>query len=123
MAIYLHDKVKPNVPKKDIILDRIARNTEENARYTISRIKELKNDVFHRPIDILLMTSPYHIKRFSTNFQWLKINFLEYYINKIGYYITETKYKKDNWYLTEKGFKTYLSEYWKLHGGRVIGEF
>lgn len=44
-------------------------------------------------------------------------------IDEIFRVCSQASFMKTDWFLTQKGVTAYLTAYWKLYGGRVVGEF
>jgi hypothetical protein len=36
---------------------------------------------------------------------------------------TKPELEKDKWYTNPDGVTAYMTDYWKIYGGRVVGEF
>ncbi len=81
------------VPDSDIILERHAKNTVENAQYSSEIIVE--SEIAKRSVAIL--TTAFHIKRAKYLFK----NALPQYLALHSYFVNDRSTRRDNWWLTE----------------------
>ncbi|EME9804861.1 YdcF family protein [Vibrio alginolyticus] len=81
------------VPDSDIILERHAKNTVENAQYSSEIIVE--SEIAKRSVAIL--TTAFHIKRAKYLFK----NALPQYLELHSYFVNDRSTRRDNWWLTE----------------------
>ncbi|NOH67101.1 YdcF family protein [Vibrio rotiferianus] len=81
------------VPDSDIILERHAKNTVENAQYSSEIIVE--SEIAKRSVAIL--TTAFHIKRAKYLFK----NALPLYLELHSYFVNDRSTRRDNWWLTE----------------------
>ncbi len=81
------------VPDLDIILERHAKNTVENAQYSSEIIVE--SEIAKRSVAIL--TTAFHIKRAKYLFK----NALPQYLELHSYFVNDRSTRRDNWWLTE----------------------
>ncbi|MFD2178566.1 YdcF family protein [Veronia pacifica] len=81
------------VPDSDIILERYAKNTVENAQFSSKIIVE--SEIAKRSVAIL--TTAFHIKRAMHLFK----NALPQYLELHSYFVNDRSTRRDNWWLTE----------------------
>ncbi|MET2901103.1 YdcF family protein [Vibrio rotiferianus] len=81
------------VPDSDIILERHAKNTVENAQYSSEIIVE--SEIAKRSVAIL--TTAFHIKRAKYLFK----NALPQCLELHSYFVNDQSTRRDNWWLTE----------------------
>lgn len=122
MTIYLVDKeFEGLISRDDLILDVRARNTYDNIYYAFPKLRQ-DIDQDGNGVSILIVTSPYHLRR---SYLMAKHEFSSKssLINSIGRVGCYAEFMRRDWYKTEEGITAFFTEYWKLHGGRVTGEF
>jgi len=119
MAIYLRDVFSPKILPDRLIVDERPTNTRENIVMSQGVMEALRA---RRPLSIAIVTSPYHMRRAYLMCLAFKSNH-PHLIGEVFRVTAESAYLRDNWFKTQKGVGHYLSEYWKLHGGRVVGQF
>jgi hypothetical protein len=124
MAVYLVDK-RPDfgVCWADLIVDSRARCTHESVHFSRSALVEARSQQDH-PLSIMIVTSPYHLRR--ARLMWLKFQrenpdlVAELHRKASG---AKENLLPDRWYLDPQGVEAYMTECWKIHGGRATGEF
>lgn len=128
MLYYLNNILKVN--NRNIIIDENAKNTEENVIHSILQIKNIYI-LRERPINVAIITSPYHMRRSMLIFQYW-ISAIPKMIRHFICAPSDSIYNKNNWLglcdnnldtLKSDGLRLYIGEYFKLIGGRVTGEF
>jgi hypothetical protein len=121
MQIFLRDECDPPVIGEDLYLETFARDTKQNIFNSIQYISSRNTPTAK---SILIVTSPYHIKRCLLYAKQAQRDpSSEVSQVRIGAYCSKAKYARDNWFLSEAGFAIYFNEYWKIQGTRVIGDF
>lgn len=124
MAVYLID-LKPEfgISWNDLIIDPRPHCTLEHTLFSALTLRHLATQK-NRPLTVLIVTSPYHLRRTWLIFKWFAINHPNV-IGKIRCTMSETKQGlgKDEWFTNQAGIIAYMTEYWKIYGGRVTGEF
>jgi hypothetical protein len=124
MAVYLVDK-RPDlkVGWGNLMLETRAHCTIENV--LLSKRPLLSAALQRpRPLTIVIVTSTYHMRRAYLMMQAL----VRKHHNAIGTLRrvaadTRPELGKEVWFRNQRGIDTWLGEYWKIHGGRVTGEF
>ena len=115
---------------KNIILDNNSRNGMEAILHSINHIKNIYAKK-KTSVNVAIVTSPYFMRRLLLQFYHCSQLLADNVINFIPR-TAKSDYNKYNWLgLDEngiqdrdgKGIKVYINEYFKLIGGRVIGEF
>ncbi len=91
------------VSDSDIILERRAKNTLENAQYSAEIIVE--SDVAKRSVAIL--TTAFHIKRAKHLFKHALPQYLELH----SYFVNDRSTRRDNWWLTESAVSRVMHSY------------
>lgn len=92
--------IKAGVPEQNILIEERSVNTLENAAATAPIIKSLNADT------VILVTSPYHQRRASTNFREI----LGPDVNIINYSSKDSSWRKNNWWQSEYTTSLTLSE-------------
>ena len=129
MQIHLttDELTRENIPLTAIIRDKRgeAYDTYDNVKTMKKELKKRKQA--DRPLSIGIVTSPYHLLRTYLMFLKFKqddsIPSYRKYINEIYRFASKSKYTKVTWLQSDAGIRTVLSEWWKIHGGRLVGEF
>jgi hypothetical protein len=124
MAVYLIDLRRDlNIGWDDLVIEPRPHCTKENVTFSEQAFGELANQ-FSRPLKVLIVTSPYHLRR-----TWLMMkSFAQQHPNLVGAIKcmaapTKPELEKDKWYTNPDGVTAYMTDYWKIYGGRVVGEY
>ncbi len=122
MEIYLTDiEFSGLVENKNIYIDTKAEDTKENVELS-RRPFLIEKNAIGKPLDVVIVTSPYHMRRTFMLVQKLSEQNPDL-ISNIVRICSLAKFMKNDWFKSVDGVKSYLTAYWKLHGGRVVGEF
>jgi hypothetical protein len=122
LAIYLVDeRYKPAIDWPDLVVEERPRDTQENVQFSVKFLNTLRSET-KRPATLVIVSSPYHLRR--TYLEWM--HFRDEHPELVGdvkRVACSAKYIKGNWFKHLDGVKAYVGDFWKLHGGRVIGQF
>jgi transcriptional regulator with XRE-family HTH domain len=124
MAIYLIDQ-RPDfkIQWEDLIVDPRATSTIESVQLAERRLAG-EARLAQRPLTVLIVTSPYHLRRTELMLRRLALK-RPNIIGEIRTASSETRagIGKTEWHRHRDGVAAYLTEYWAIYGGRVAGEF
>ena len=89
--------IEAGIPKRLITVEEKSRDTKENAENTVKILHEL------RAKNVILVSSPYHLKRVKLNFE---------YVDDTIYYRTMPANDKlwHRWFLTKRGWAIAITE-------------
>ena len=116
--------------KNNIHIENRARNTRENIVHSIPILQDLARQK-GKKLRILLVTSPYHMRRFHCLVE-KGLSEFDTIVEKIGTIVSNSFFDREKWYLESElpnkfsddyGLTLHLQEYFKLIGGRATGEF
>lgn len=100
-ALVMQDiAVKNGVPASAIEIEEVSKNTQENADFTAKIIKEKG---YGR---IILVTSPYHQRRASIEFN----RALSGQVEIINYSAVDASWRRSRWWITPRGWYLTVSE-------------
>lgn len=114
----------------ELFIENRARNTKETALHIIPHLQDLYLKR-KRKLNIIITTSPYHVRRFLLMISSMLLPEYDEIINEIQCVVATTSYDRriffDTSYYNEEqrlfAINTYVREYFKLIGGRATGEF
>lgn len=126
MTVYLVDK-RPDfgVHWDDVNPESTARETLENVDRSRRPLLAEKAEK-RRALSILIVTSPYHLRR--AWLMWLQFQHTHRELELIAELRRSASSAREellpgSWQLNPKGIEAYMTECWKIHGGRATGEF
>jgi uncharacterized SAM-binding protein YcdF (DUF218 family) len=106
------------VNDKDIIIETKSITIPDNVKKSIDLFE--KNNFY--PSSILLITSPFNMRRAYTNWQkFCPINYSPK-ILRVGSRVSKM-YNKDNWFKNEHGLNIVFNEYFKIRGEHLIDTY
>jgi uncharacterized SAM-binding protein YcdF (DUF218 family) len=123
MEIYLTDvcdKTRDFISPQHILVDDRARTTSENVLLSRPALRRLKKEL--DVLRIVAVTSPFHLRRTYLMLQRFAAQ-NPGLVDDIRRVASASRYMRKDWFRTPKGLRAYVTEYWKVHGGRLIGEF
>jgi uncharacterized SAM-binding protein YcdF (DUF218 family) len=124
MAVYLRDvRSEFRINWDDLVIETGAHCTHQNVNFSEHAFAEAAAKK-QGLLTVLIVTSPYHLRR-----TWLMLQHLNLHRPNIFGVIkrvaagTKVGLGKHEWHTNQDGVTAYMTEYWKIHGGRVVGEF
>jgi uncharacterized SAM-binding protein YcdF (DUF218 family) len=99
--------VKSGVPEEKILREDQAKNTFENAEFSLRVIKENKLPVKK----VILVCKAYHSRRALLTYQTVFPNDIEFFVASVP---DKRGIRKDNWYLDEEKIKVVMGEVAKI---------
>jgi hypothetical protein len=113
--LYRDMAIAAGVSESDIMLETAARNTPENAAFSVKLMKELS----YRPASVIAITLPYHMLRSYFTLKAVT-DWQPTILRKVA---PSAKFTRDNYYMDPNGWSYIFNEYIKLYGARLMRHF